>query len=706
VLSFPNNPYIPDQPAREPSSFFGRADSLSWIGAHLTQHSIAVIHGPPRIGVSSLLLQIGRFLSDQFQGVYIPLVDDSVAAAMQQVTRAIAAALGLQPTDAPEALRQALADSIYDTQRKPVLIVLDGLSHWELRTKTDLLNALGALASRSGHVRFVLSWGLLEDETITRDMPLRLIGLTENLAPVAQMRLAPLNRLESSELITGTARDLLKFDFNALERMLQEANGRPFVLQMLGFAVYERRALSGRVSARDVEEAINDAVARLAAAMGEQWQQLSREEQLTLAAAATVRGEHGLLTGVSLVKELEANGFQLSIAEALAALASMSAMDIVETAGVNAFRFSSGLVRDWAIQYANLAAVTGTSPKMRLLPGRRPGLTFGARLLRVMSWILLLSFIGFILMGGASLVQSITSPPSPTASTSLLATPTRTPIPLPTVTPVPKVSIAYTFRTTDKEKWRIYVAGQNGINAVSLTNGLADDEWPSWSPDGAKVAFTSNRDGHWEVYVMNADGSDQTRLTRTPQHSWSPTWSFDGKKLLFSSFRDRNWEVYVAGADGSNPTRLTDEPAEDQAPIWSPDGRAIAFASKRTGSYELYLMNPDGSAVTRLTQTNANNYSPAWSPDSRQIAFESNRDGHWQVYVMDGDGSNAKNLSNNTWNEQGPSWSLDGQWIAFQSNREGHTDLWIMRPDGSDASNWTHGSGSVESPAWRPLPRN
>jgi TolB protein len=703
VQSFPNNPYIPDQPAREPTSFFGRADGLSWISAHLTQHSIAVIHGVPRIGVSSLLLQIGRLLGDRFQAAYILLSDVSAAAAMQQVTRAVAAALGLQPTDSPEALRQALADSIYDTQRRPVLIVLDGLSSWELRTKTDLLIALGALASRSAHIRFVMSWGLLEDETITRDMPLRLIGLTENLAPVAQMKLGPLNRLESSELISGTARDLLKYDFNALERILHEANGRPLVLQMLGFAVYERRALSGRVSARDIEQAIDDAVARLAGAMGEQWQQLTREEQLTLAAAATVRGEHGLLTDVSLVKELQANRFELTSAEAETALTSLAEMDIVESAGVNAYRFSSGLVRDWAIQYANLAAVTGTAPKMSLLPGRRPGLSLGARMLRVMSWILLLAFVGFIFMGGASLVQSIASPPTPTASASLFATPTRTPIPLPTVTPVPKVSIAYTFRKTDKDKWRIYVAGQDGSNATPLTDGLADDEWPSWSPDGAKVAFTSNRDGHWEIYVMNADGSGQTRLTRTPQHNWSPTWSFDGKKLLFSSFRDRNWEVYMANADGSNPTRLTDDPAEDQAPSWSPDGRAIAFASKRTGSYELYLMNPDGSAVTQLTQTNANNYSPAWSPDSRHIAFESNRDAHWQIYLMDGDGSNVKNLSNTTSNDQAPSWSSDGQWIAFQSNREGHGDLWVMRPDGSDASNWTHGQGFVLTPAWRPL---
>ncbi|MEP7199616.1 MAG: DUF5050 domain-containing protein, partial [Chloroflexota bacterium] len=698
MQSLPTNPYIPDQPARDPAKFFGRDDSLAWIASRLAQYAIIAVHGLPRIGASSALLQLDVRLNDQYQTHYIALESQSPLAAMQQVARVVSSAVGLPATDSPQVLRQALGDSIHNTAHKPLLIALDGLAAWELSGKADLLNALGLLTSSDARIRFVLGWGLLEDDTILRDMPLRLIGMTDNLAPIGQLRLGPLTRGQSSELITGTAVGLLKFDFNAVERIWQEANGRPHVLQMLGFAVYERRALSGRVSARDVEQAIDDAVARASSELSEEWQQLTREEQLVLAAGATVRGEHGLLTVGDLVKELASNRLAVSVDDANAALVRLTQLDILETAGVHAYRFSSGLLRDWAIQYANLSAVTGKPVRSFFLPGVGTS-SMGARLVRLLSWTLLLAFFGFLALGGASLVQSFGATPTPTLS-ALQSAPSRTPIPLPTATPLPKVVMAYMFRKTDKDKWRVYVAGPDGIDPTPLTNGLADDQWPSWSPDGSKIAFTSNRDGHYEVYVMNADGSEQTRLTRTNLHSWSPSWSPDGKKIVFSTSRDRNWEVYVMNADGSNPTRLTDDPAEDHAAVWSPDGRVIAFASKRTGNYDIYLMNPDGSAPNRVTQTSANNFSPTWSPDSRRIAFESNRDGNWEIYVMDGDGANAKNLTNTASNDQGPAWSLDGQSLAFFSNREGRSDIWVMRSDGSDARNWTHGAGSAQSPVW------
>ncbi len=65
----------------------------------------------------------------------------------------------------------------------------------------------------------------------------------------------------------------------------------------------------------------------------------------------------------------------------------------------------------------------------------------------------------------------------------------------------------------------------DGSGLTTLTDNPANDSFPAWSPDGSRIAFTSDRDGNAEVYVMNADGSDLTRLTNNPAEDDAPAWS-------------------------------------------------------------------------------------------------------------------------------------------------------------------------------------
>ena len=73
----------------------------------------------------------------------------------------------------------------------------------------------------------------------------------------------------------------------------------------------------------------------------------------------------------------------------------------------------------------------------------------------------------------------------------------------------------------------------------------AMDYWPAWSPDGKRIAFTSNRDGNYEIYVMNADGTGLRNLTRHPAQDNYAAWSPDGKRIAFISNRDGGHDVYV-----------------------------------------------------------------------------------------------------------------------------------------------------------------
>ena len=181
--------------------------------------------------------------------------------------------------------------------------------------------------------------------------------------------------------------------------------------------------------------------------------------------------------------------------------------------------------------------------------------------------------------------------------------------------------------------YEIYVMDADGGNPQNLTNDRNDDRYPSWSPDSERLVFVSQRPGHfkskflitYEIYVMDADGQNEQRLTENRQNDFYPSWSPDGKRIAFEADREgdfENPEIYVMDADGGNQQRLTENRRSDLQPAWSPDSKRIAFVSWRDGNPEIYVMDADGKNPQRLTNNPHDDFSPAWlnSPFSVSLA--------------------------------------------------------------------------------------
>jgi dipeptidyl aminopeptidase/acylaminoacyl peptidase len=261
------------------------------------------------------------------------------------------------------------------------------------------------------------------------------------------------------------------------------------------------------------------------------------------------------------------------------------------------------------------------------------------------------------------------------------------------------------YDTNADGDFEILVANVDGTNPVQLTNNTATDQGPAWSPDGNRIAFTSQRDGgKGEIYVMEANGSNQTRLTNNLAIDGSPSWSPDGTKIVFHTNRDGNFEIYVMNADGSNQTRLTTNGANDLYPVWSPDGTRIVFYSNRDGNDEIYLMNADGSGQTRLTNNPGADQQPSFSPDGSKIVFQSIRGDGLDIYLMNADGSNQTRVTDNPGSNIEPVFSPEGDKIAF-ARGSGGTDfeLFTMDVDGSNQVQLTNNAATDSAPGWQPL---
>ncbi len=217
----------------------------------------------------------------------------------------------------------------------------------------------------------------------------------------------------------------------------------------------------------------------------------------------------------------------------------------------------------------------------------------------------------------------------------------------------------------------IFILTSEGLR--QLTKAPAGGEYPKWSPDGNRVAFTAKAGGKYQVFVVNEDGSGLGQVTRSAHEAIEEAWFPDGKKIAYTEQRRRGlrkaYTLYSVDLNtGAEAVLLPDFKNSSSLPEFSPTEPLMAFTGKKLMGWGVYL-HDFKTNTTRVLTEGGGACRPHFSPDGRRIAFVSSAaDGKGDIWLINPDGSGKERLTDlpDTFDYY-PSWSPDGRFIVFAS---------------------------------------
>jgi Tol biopolymer transport system component/tRNA A-37 threonylcarbamoyl transferase component Bud32 len=245
--------------------------------------------------------------------------------------------------------------------------------------------------------------------------------------------------------------------------------------------------------------------------------------------------------------------------------------------------------------------------------------------------------------------------------------------------------LGYANLHTLSNVWSMAVpmAGTGSIrDAQPVTSGNQTIEDVDVSPDGAWLAFSSDRGGNPDIYRLRLRSDEPERLTTHPSGDYSPFWSPDGKRIGFHSMRNGNRDLFIMGADGTGLRQVTTSLAHELDGDWSPDGQALVAELIDTGDFKSkgFVIVPleDGGGSTRTIPAIGD--FAAWSPRGDLILFH----GVDGMRVVSPRGGESRSVTSN---EADGAEAFYGAWSP-----DGATVYYLAR----DAQEWTIRAVPVE----------
>lgn len=202
------------------------------------------------------------------------------------------------------------------------------------------------------------------------------------------------------------------------------------------------------------------------------------------------------------------------------------------------------------------------------------------------------------------------------------------------------------YMSYENRKPAIYIydlaARQQHLVASNVNLNFA----PRFSPDGRSVLFSMSVQGNIDLYrVSAAGGGTPVRLTNAPGIDTGGSYSPDGSKIVFESDRSGTQQLYVMDADGGNQHRISFGGGRYATPSWSPRGDQIAFTRTGGGAFRIGIMSPGGGGEKLLTESWGDE-GPSWSPNGRVLMFfrAAQGSGRPDLWSVDLTGVNARKI--------------------------------------------------------------
>ncbi|HET6668609.1 MAG TPA: protein kinase [Pyrinomonadaceae bacterium] len=236
--------------------------------------------------------------------------------------------------------------------------------------------------------------------------------------------------------------------------------------------------------------------------------------------------------------------------------------------------------------------------------------------------------------------------------------------------------LALSILRQNADVWRLPVSSETGKptgEPVELITTTREDSRASWSPDGTKIAFNSDRSGDMNIWLYTFGDGSTKQLTRGPGGDFQGTWSPDGKSIVFFSSRSGNADIWLLEVETSAVKQLTSGSAIEINPFYSPDGKLIAYQSDQTGRPEVWVMNADGSNARQLTRVGVRGHFLRWNKAGDAVIFRCSaceKPGSMQVSL---DGSEPVALPDVT---GGAHMSLSPDYSLIMDVL-GHKTLWV-----------------------------